>query len=363
MKILHVVRQFHPSIGGLEDYVYSLALEQIKAGYSVDVLTANTNFQTDELLATTEKINGITVNRLPWSFSKRYPIIWIKPSLLNEYDMVHVHAVDFFIDYISLLKKLRLVKSKVCLTTHGGFFHTPNQQGLKKLYFKTMTRFSLMGINRVFTISSNDQNLFSQIKQGCQLVANGVRLQKFGEKLDRPNDRFDLICLGRFSSNKKIDWLIEAYAGLVEPKGKLKIIGGSATGDALALKNLITQLGAEDKVELLLDLPDSEILAHISAAKFVVSASEYEGFGLSVIELMSYGLIPFLSNKPDSFVDFIEQSFCGVLFDYNLENFQDKYNQLLEKANETEANKALEFSQQFSWTKVAKQINDGYTDA
>ncbi|MEA1988681.1 MAG: glycosyltransferase [Pseudomonadota bacterium] len=371
MKILHVVRQFNPSIGGLEDYVYSLALEQIKAGYSVDVLTANTNFQTDAVLDKTEEINGITVNRLSWSLSKRYPIIWIKPGLLNQYDLVHIHAVDFFIDYISLLKKLRLVKSKVCLTTHGGFFHTPNQQGLKKFYFKTVTRFSLMGINRVFTISSNDQNLFNQIKKGCQLVANGVRLQKFGPKLtnnlanapDSNGSQSDLICLGRFSSNKKIAWLIQAYALLQNPQGKLKIIGGSATGDTAALQNLITQLNAEDKIELLLDIPDSEILAHISAAKFVVSASEYEGFGLSVVELMSYGLIPFLSDKPDSFVDFINQSECGVLFDYNLESFQDKYNQLLACDNAAEATKALDFSQQFSWSKVAKQINEGYKDA
>ncbi len=96
----------------------------------MSVLTANTNFQTDELLNATEEKNGINVIRMPWSFSKRYPIIWIKPSLLNEYDVVHVHAVDFFIDYISLLKKLRLVKSKVCLTTHGGFFHTPESTGV-----------------------------------------------------------------------------------------------------------------------------------------------------------------------------------------------------------------------------------------
>lgn len=365
MKILHVVRQFHPSIGGLEDYVYSLALEQIKIGYSVDVLTANTNFQTDELLNATEEKNGINVIRMPWSFSKRYPIIWIKPGLLNQYDLVHIHAVDFFIDYISLFKKLGLVKAKVkvCLTTHGGFFHTPNQQGLKKFYFKTITRFSLMGINRVFTISSNDQNLFSQIKKDCELVENGVRLQKFGEKLDTTNDQSDLICLGRFSSNKKIDWLIEAYAGLVDSKGKLKIIGGRATGDAVALKNLITWLGAEDKIELLLDLPDSEILEHISAAKFVVSASEYEGFGLSVIELMSYGLVPFLSNKPESFVDFIEQSKTGLLFDYDMNGFQDKYNQLLQNWSASEAKKAQVFSQQFSWSKVAQQINAGYENA
>ena len=363
MKILHVVRQFHPSIGGLEDYVYSLALEQIKAGDSVSVLTANTNFQTGEVLSAAEEKDGINVIRMPWSFSKRYPIMWIKPGLLNQYDLVHIHAVDFFIDYISLLKKIGLVKSKVCLTTHGGFFHTPNQQGLKRIYFKTITRFSLMGINRVFTISANDQNLFSQIKQNCQLVANGVRLQKFGNKLERPNNTFDMICLGRFSSNKKIDWLIKAYASLTEPKGKLKIIGGRATGDVDSLKNLINQLNAKDKIELLLDLPDEQILEHISAAKFVVSASEYEGFGLSVIELMSYGLVPFLSNKPESFVDFIEQSNTGALFDYDMNTFQDKYHQLLKNWNESEAEKACVFSQQFSWSKVAQQINAGYKDA
>lgn len=363
MKILHVVRQFHPSIGGLEDYVYSLALEQIQYGFEVNVLTANTNFQTDELLIRDDTHNGINVKRLPWSFSKRYPIIWIKPSQLNKYDVVHIHAVDFFIDYISLLKKLGLVKNKVYLTTHGGFFHTQNQQVLKKVFFKTITRFSLMNINKVFTISSNDHALFSQIKKDCHLIENGVRLQKFGKEQKTTNNQFDLVFLGRFSSNKKIDWLIEAYASLNNPKGKLKVIGGSSTGDITSLKAQITELNAQDRIELLLDLPDDEILNHISSSKAVVSASEYEGFGLSVIELMSYGLIPFLSNKPDSFTDFIQQSQCGVLFSYDLDDFQEKYNQLIQKPYIEESDKALNYAQQFSWSNVAQQINHWYEDA
>ena len=32
MKILHIVSQFYPMIGGLENYVYNLAEQQIKTG-------------------------------------------------------------------------------------------------------------------------------------------------------------------------------------------------------------------------------------------------------------------------------------------------------------------------------------------
>ncbi len=361
MRIIHIVRQFFPSIGGLEDYVLSLALEQIKLGHSVSVLTLDSNFQTDQTLEPYEEVCGLAVHRVSWSFSKRYPIAWIKPKLLNEFDVVHVHAVDFLIDYISLLKKLRLVKSKVFLTTHGGFFHTPNQQALKKVFFNTITRFTLVGLDRVFTISSNDHNLFKHINKDCILVENGVRLQKFGEKLQRSNNSFDLIFLGRFSSNKKLEWLIEAFSGLKNNKGKLKIIGGSTTGDAKLLDDLIHRLEASDRVELLVDLNDEEILEHLSSSKFVVSASEYEGFGLSVIELMSYGLIPFLSDAPASFVDFIQNSNCGLTFNYDQRLFEFRYEQLVQEWSVEQSNKAINFTKQFSWERVAKDITCEYS--
>lgn len=359
MKILHIVRQFAPSIGGLEDYVLNLATEQKAMGHEVAVFTLNTNFQTGEVLPSTATVNDLSVRRFDWRGSKRYPISLFPLKSLNEYDIVHVHAVDFFIDYLSLLKRLRLLKSKLVLTTHGGFFHTPQQQALKKLFFRTVTRFTLKPVDVVFTISNNDRQLFEQIREGCQLIENGVAYQKFGQT-SRSGESNDMVYLGRLSSNKRLDWLIEAFSRIDDKGSKLRIIGNRATGDADQLERLVIQLNAQDRIELLFNISDEEILNYIAASRFVVSASEYEGFGLSVIELMSYGLVPILSREPDSFKDFIEQSGVGSLFSYEQQAFEKSYLKLIKEWTEEEKIKAKKFAERFSWKSVARSIVNGY---
>lgn len=359
MKILHIVRQFAPSIGGLEDYVFNLSKEQIKLGHNVTVLTLNSNFQTDEKLTKEELIAGIRVRRLKWLGSKRYSLTLIKPSFLNSFDVLHVHAVDFFIDYISFLKKMRLVKPKLILTTHGGFFHTKKQQILKKIFFKTVTRFSLLSVDRVLTISPNDQALFESVSSYCYSIPNGVGLEKFGQGSKQwPSS--DLVCLGRLSSNKRLDWLIHAYGDLIHPLGQLKIIGNASTGDLEALKKIIDQRGLSDRVCLLMNISDAEILQQINYSRFVVSASEYEGFGLSVIELMSYGLVPILSSTPDSFKAFVAESGVGALFDYQNDSFAYSYRQLIQSWDEDMARRAIEYSQKFAWEGICHKIMQEY---
>ena len=45
MKILHVVRQYEPAVGGLESYVRAMAQHQKALGHEIVVLTLNRIFQ------------------------------------------------------------------------------------------------------------------------------------------------------------------------------------------------------------------------------------------------------------------------------------------------------------------------------
>ena len=105
MKILHIVKQFNPMIGGLENYVSNLAEQQIKNGHVVTVLTLNRSFVTNEKLSKFERLdNGVEIHRIPFFFSKKYAIALKAYTYLKDHDIIHVHAVDFFADYISLTK-------------------------------------------------------------------------------------------------------------------------------------------------------------------------------------------------------------------------------------------------------------------
>ena len=67
MRILHVVRQFHPAVGGLENMVLSLARAQRDAGLDVEVLTLNRRFQDmGTILPAEDRVDDIPVRRIPF---------------------------------------------------------------------------------------------------------------------------------------------------------------------------------------------------------------------------------------------------------------------------------------------------------
>jgi len=119
MLIVHVVRQFAPSVGGLEDVVRELSKRQVESGFAVRVVTLDRAFRPREAsgavsLNAYETIDGVEVIRIPYWGSQRYPIAPRVLRYIRTADLVHVHGIDFFFDFLALTKPLhrrRLVVS------------------------------------------------------------------------------------------------------------------------------------------------------------------------------------------------------------------------------------------------------------
>ena len=140
-RVTHVVRQYLPSIGGMEEAVRNIALHQLKSGHEgTRIITLNRLFRTakqsvsENILPAREIIEGIEVVRLPYYGSSRYPIC---PGILGELadaDVIHVHGVDFFYDFLAATKWIH--KRPLVLSTHGGFFHTAFASTAKNVFFQ-----------------------------------------------------------------------------------------------------------------------------------------------------------------------------------------------------------------------------------
>lgn len=293
--IVHVVRQFLPNRGGLEDVVYNLCRELLAKGFAVRVVTLDRLFSNPSiLLPAHEMIDGIEVVRIPWKGSSRYPLAPSILAHLGDADLVHVHAVDFFFDALSWLRPLH--RRPLVATTHGGFFHTRNHALLKSIWFRTVTRLSCLGYRQLVCCSASDTALFDRIAAGRTVtIENGADLSKFaGRGSKMPAKR--AVTLGRFSVNKRLDNLVRTMAGLVarDPEWHLDIIGVPSDLSEADLRGLIASAGIESHVSLHIGLPNEAVAELISQASLFVSASEYEGFGLVAIEAMSAGLMPVL---------------------------------------------------------------------
>jgi alpha-1,3-mannosyltransferase len=294
--IVHVVRQFLPNRGGLEDVVHNLCRQALKNGFRIRVVTLNSLFSDPaRVLADRETIDGIDIVRIPWKGSSRYPAA---PSVLKhigDADLVHVHAVDFFFDFLALTK-IGHGKPMIA-TTHGGFFHTRRFAVIKAIWFQTLTRFSSSRYDYLVGCSHSDVGTFAPIaRKNLELIENGADTAKFrGLAAKTPGKR--LITIGRFSSNKRLDRLVEAMRLLVaaDPEWSLDIVG--VPSDLTGSDIMELARGIEAHVRVHANLPNSEIGALIAQSSLFVSASEYEGFGLVAIEAMSAGLLPVLQDN------------------------------------------------------------------
>jgi alpha-1,3-mannosyltransferase len=363
-KIIHIVRQFSPAIGGLENFVKSLAKEQIADGLDVEVITLNRIFHQNDKnkLDESEIIEGIKVTRLPYKGSYKYPFAPGVIRKITTADIVHVHAVDFFADFLSLSKFIH--KKPLVLSTHGGFFHTTDASFIKKFFFHLITRYTLKNYQAVVACSENDWWTFDKIrKKKLFLVENGVDVHKFKSSVVKvPNKQ--LVFLGRFSKNKRIDQLIIFFTKLVaiDSGYQLLIIGKDWDNSLAQINSLIQKNDISAHVTVLCNLDDHDIKTHLDNAAFIVSASEYEGFGLSIIEGMSAGLIPICSDIP-SFTKIIMNAGVGINLDFSDDNQApdiDAFinNQLAEYSQNTENARAA--AKAYSWSIKAGEFASTY---
>ncbi len=297
MHILHVTRQYLPGVGGMEDYVRCLSREQL-AQNSVSVLTLNKTFgEPDRVLADQENIDGVDVQRISFSGSERYPFA---PSVLRHLsaaDVVHVHGVDFFADFLAATTMVH--RKPLVLSTHGGFFHTSFAAKMKRLYFNQVTRHSLKAYRAVIACSQSDHDMFATITDDRLLtIENGVDVRKFAGLAAR--DTKTILSFGRLAPNKEPEKLLRWFAALrrQDPEWKLVIAGKPMGVDVAALTDLARQLGVTDAFEVVPFPSDAELAGLISKSSFFASAASHEGFGIAAVEAASAGLFPVLSDIP-----------------------------------------------------------------
>lgn len=317
MKVAHVVRQYLPSIGGMEEVVRNLVQYQhTETAYKPYVVTLDRVFrEPDQALPVHETLDGIPVHRLPYSGSERYP--WCPQVLqtLREADLVHVHGVDFFFDFLAWTKLLH--GKPLVASTHGGFFHTQFAQRLKKIYFHSMTRMSCMTYNRVIATSDNDGDIFSQIlgDRKLKVIENGVDIQKFDD-VSSPSLLPELIYFGRWSVNKGLLETLDVLAALCAQQPQtpwhLTIAGREYDLTAKAILDYAAQKGVAARVTIVPGPTNQDLRELIAKASYFICMSHHEGFGIAPIEAMSAGLVPILSPIPP-FKRLVESTGVGLV--------------------------------------------------
>jgi alpha-1,3-mannosyltransferase len=318
MKIVHVVRQFRPAVGGIESVVEELASAQVAAGHEVRIVTLNRLFKATQnrVLPAHDVVNGAEIVRIPFFGSPRYPIAASAIRLIRDADIVHVHAIDFFFDFFAWTKPLH--RKKLVVSTHGGFFHTQYAARLKRLYFATVTRLSLTWYDGVVAVSASDYDRFARLRRhGIACIENGVDVVKYrNAAATRPTKT--MAWIGRLSVNKRLDRLISFVVMLRQCDGdwRLKIAGRPWDLDIGDLTMLAQDAGIASAVDIVPSPSEGKIRRLLGDCSVLVNSSEYEGFGIAAVEGLSAGLFPILSDIPP-FRRLVEQTGLGITVDFS----------------------------------------------
>lgn len=355
-RVLHVVRQYSPAIGGLESYVQSMVRHQKAMGYDCEILTLNKVFHGDgAALPPAEIIEGVKVKRVPFLGRRRFFIPLVSPLYFGRFDVVHVHNTDVFYDYVALVAAL--TKTPCFATTHGGFFHTQDFSLFKKIYFNTITRFSSLFYKTIFAISQNDYDTFKGLNKNVVLQHNAI------EPLG--NDIYagaDFLYIGRLAQHKNVDQAIRVFGNLKQRgvPGKFHVIGPEWDVTIESLKKTAASEGVANDV-LFHGAASSEQMRDVArSCGYFMSGSSFEGFGMSMLEASSVGLVP-LVHRNKSFEELVEQSGVGLLADFNDPTAAaDSVANYIPSIGSAQREKAQAFSRKFSWKSLVERTEKSY---
>lgn len=292
MHILHLYKDYHPVLGGIENHIKLLAEGQAERGHDVTVLVTGPTRETR-----TETINGVRVvkaGRLATVASA--PLSVQYPLLLRRLraDVVHLH---FPYPIAEVANWLVGRGSHTVMTYHSDVVR---QQGWLRLY-DPLLRYILARADRILATSPR----YAETSPYLRAVGDRVRIVPLGVEVCRfataepdaaaewrrrlaPDGVPLLLFVGKLRYYKGVDVLLRAMPGV--PEARLAVVGSGPMGDEW--RRLAAETGAADRIRFLGEVPDAALPAVYHAADvFVLPASaRSEAFGTVLVEAMAAGL-------------------------------------------------------------------------
>ena len=292
MRILQVARQFYPKVGGIESCVLNLSRGLIGRGHAVEVVTLNRDLRTRRLLNGPSEVDSIRIYRIPYIGSSRYPIAPAWLSFIEDFDVIHIHAIDFFVDSAAASRFVGFHQKPIVVTTHGGIFHTKAWARLKDFYWRNVLRRSLQAADSVVAVSDRDATLFGQIAPPNKLVTIPNGIDPAFISAIAPRVRGRVVTVGRITAAKAIDKIVDLVAAVAADieSVELFVAGPDENGAGESLRHHAERLGIATKLKILGELPADQLASLVASAHIFVSAAGHEGFGITTVEALSAGV-------------------------------------------------------------------------
>ncbi len=187
-----------------------------------------------------------------------------------------------------------------------------------------------------------------------EIISNGVDTQFFFP-IEKRNENFTFLFVGRFQPQKNIFILLNCFADLKNENVHLKIVGDGFQKDEL--QKFANELGISKNTEWLGWLDKKSLRNAYQQADCVLNPSTYEGMPNVLLEAMACG-VPAIASNIMGNDEVVKDNFNGFLFDLSKsQEMTDRMSQILDRKTQKEfsinARKWVE--ENFSWHRVAEE--------
>ncbi|MDZ4876206.1 MAG: Glycogen synthase [Chroococcidiopsis cubana SAG 39.79] len=287
----------HISKGGIGEYIREI-LNRITHEKNLSFLVIAINeedFSTIKAL----KLEGVNIIRGPKMFSIREQIWLAKFCRTYKPDIFFSPHVTFPV--FSSCSKV--------LTVHDTIWLNYPQYAtsqLARLYFLVMLKLAAWKCKRIICISKSTASDFSHWtgvnSNRIEIIYNGVNLTREHPNISQQLDLPYFVYVGNWKPWKRVPDLIAAFE-LVDVacanqkvRPKLILAGRHNYNHSDDIASRIQSSTAKEYIQVLGELNRSQLNSLIAGSIALVNPSEYEGFGLTLVEAMALGTAVIAAN-------------------------------------------------------------------
>ena len=380
MKILQGCVRYPPAPGGAETVVkaYSEGLRDL--GHDVEVVTTDLYTETPFVKKKMPfVVNGINVTR-----HKAYTVSGeahyvLAPGMVQSFlsknaDIIHTHSYGYFQNHAGWIRE-RFQSTPWVITPHfhpsWSMWGGSKRKTLREFYDTVIGKGTLEAADLITCVSKHERDmLVSEIglkEDNIKIIYNGInwsdwssvpKKEVFRKQYPKVSEKFVLFA-GRLATNKGLSDLISAMQ-LIDKKSIDLVITGADMGLGKKLEKEASDKGVT--MHRLGHIDDETYRSVLSAAEMLVLPSEYEAFGIVLLEAAA-AKTAVIGTNVGGIPEAMSPGNNGLIVEYNDVNNLAKSIAILledEKMSREMGKSGREWAKKFSWESIVKEIEHEY---
>ena len=380
MKILQGCVRYPPAPGGAETVVkaYSEGLRDL--GHDVEVVTTDLYTETPFVKKKMPSVvNGINVTR-----HKAYTVSGeahyvLAPGMVQSFlsknaDIIHTHSYGYFQNHAGWIRE-RFQSTPWVITPHfhpsWSMWGGSKRKTLREFYDTVIGKGTLEAADLITCVSKHERDmLVCEIglkDDNIKIIYNGINWsdwssvpnkEVFRKQYPNVSEKFVLFA-GRLATNKGLSDLVSAMQ-LIDKKSVDLVITGADMGLGKKLEKEASNKGV--KMHRLGHIDDETYRSVLSAAEMLVLPSEYEAFGIVLLEAAA-AKTAVIGTNVGGIPEAMSPGKNGLIVEYNDVNNLAKSIAILledEKMSDEMGNLGREWAKNFSWESIVKEIENEY---